>query len=337
MNKMVPNLLAAALLALALPAQGQDVVKFAVWTPEKELTYQALMKPFADAVTADSGGTLKVEMYPNGALGRNPAGQIKLMQDGVADIIWTIPSYQADRFPDNDVFELPGIIQDGKEGSYAAWRLYEQGLLRGYDNYFVVALLQAEPAAIHASSPVKRLEDLRNKKIRTTGRVQTDAAKTLGVVPVFLAITEVTESISRGVIGGAVVQPLAADDFGIARVAQHHYLVPFGSTTLCILMNKKKFESLPQKAQESILKHRGMPMSLSWGKTQREATERVVEKWQGSKSGAVVIASADEKAQFGRITQPIIDAYVKEHPNGAKLVSTLRAELEAFRAREAKN
>jgi TRAP-type C4-dicarboxylate transport system substrate-binding protein len=337
MNKMAACLFAGTLLASALPAQGQEVLKFAVWTPEKELTYQTLMKPFAEAVTADAGGTLKIEMYPNGALGRNPAGQLKLMQDGVADIIWTIPSYHPDRFPDNDVFELPGIIQNGKEGSYAAWQLYEKGLLRGYEDYFVVSLIQAEPAAIHTSFPVRRLEDLRNKKIRTTGRVQTDAAKTFGIVPVFLAITEVTESISRGVIDGAITQPLAADDFGIARVAQHHYIVPFGSTTLCILMNKKKFESLPQKAKDAILKHRGMPMSLSWGKTQGEATERVIQKWQSNSRGAVVIASANDKAQFGKLTEPLIDAYAKEQANGTKLVSALSAELEAFRLQKAKN
>lgn len=337
MKRIISALLAATFVASTLPAHGQEVVKFAVWTPEKELTYRTLMKPFADAVNADADGTIKIEMYPNGALGRNPAGQIKLMQDGVADIIWTIPAYQADRFPDNDVFELPGIIQDGKEGSYAVWRLYEQGLLRGYEDYFVVSLIQAEPAAIHSSAPITKLADLRNKKIRTAGRVQTDAAKALGVVPIYLAITEVTEAISRGVIAGAVVQPLAADDFGIAKVAQHHYLVPFGSTTLGILMNKKKFYSLPKKGQDAILKHRGMPMSLSWGKTQREATERVIQKWQGNKKGSVVIASPEEEAKFRETTQPIIDRYVNEHPNGAKLVDTLRAELKAFRTRQREN
>ena len=60
----------------------------------------------------DSGGTLDIQTFPNGALGRNPGLQSKMLQDGVADIAWVIPSYTPGVYLDDDVFELPNIIQD---------------------------------------------------------------------------------------------------------------------------------------------------------------------------------------------------------------------------------
>ncbi len=121
---------ATAFAALAAGAQGQEKLKFAVFTPDAELTHQIVMKPFVAAVNKDSGGTLLVETFPNGALGRNPGLQTKMLQDGVADIAWVIPSYTPGVYLDDDVFELPNIIQNSVEGSVAAWRLLQKGMLR---------------------------------------------------------------------------------------------------------------------------------------------------------------------------------------------------------------
>ena len=39
-----------------------------------------------------------------------------MIQDGVADIAWVIPSYTPGVYLDDDVFELPNVIQDSTEG-----------------------------------------------------------------------------------------------------------------------------------------------------------------------------------------------------------------------------
>jgi TRAP-type C4-dicarboxylate transport system substrate-binding protein len=40
-------------------------------------------------VTKASNGTLKIEVFAGGTLGRNPLQQLKLVQDGVANMAWT--------------------------------------------------------------------------------------------------------------------------------------------------------------------------------------------------------------------------------------------------------
>ncbi len=88
-------MLAAAIAAVGMAsgAQAQEKLKFAVFTPDSEMTHQVIMKPWAEKVSKESGGTLEIQTFPNGALGRNPGLQTKMLQDGVADIVWVIPSY----------------------------------------------------------------------------------------------------------------------------------------------------------------------------------------------------------------------------------------------------
>ena len=89
-------------LAWSVGAQAEATkLKFAVFTPDKEMTFVNIMKPFAEHVAKASGGTVEFELFPNGALGRNPGQQMKMVQDGVADIAWIIPSYTPGVFPDD--------------------------------------------------------------------------------------------------------------------------------------------------------------------------------------------------------------------------------------------
>ena len=48
-------------------------------------------------------------------------------------------------------------------------------------------------------------------------------------------------------------------DFGLDRVTSHHYFIRLGAVPLAVVMNRKKFESLPKAAQDAIRNH-----SLDW-------------------------------------------------------------------------
>ena len=106
MHKSLLTAAAIAALSLASSASAQEKLKFAVFTPEAEMTHQVVMKPWAERVSKESGGTLDIQTFPNGALGRNPGLQSKMLQDGVADIAWVIPSYTPGVYLDDDVFEI---------------------------------------------------------------------------------------------------------------------------------------------------------------------------------------------------------------------------------------
>src|SRR6185295_8282101 len=122
----------------------------------------------------------------------------KMLQDGVADIAWVIPSYTPGVYLDDDVFELPNIIQDSVEGSVAAWRLLQKGMLRGYEPYYMIGLFTTSPYTFHTTFKFANAEGLKGKKIRAVGTISTESIKALGAVPEGMPITQLVEAISRG-------------------------------------------------------------------------------------------------------------------------------------------
>ena len=87
--------------------------------------------------------------------------------------------------------------------------------------------------------------------------IQIEALKALGAIPVGMPPTEVPEAISRRTIDGATSQPAVVFDFGLDRVTNMHYFIRLGFVPLTIMMNRKKFESLPKVAQDAIRKYSG--------------------------------------------------------------------------------
>ena len=319
--------------ATVLPASAQQTtIKFAVFTPERERTFQVVMKPFAQQVMAASKGTLKIKLYPNGALGRHPGRQLKMVQDGVADIGWIIPAYTPGRFPDNSVFELPNIIRNSKEGSVAAWRLLKKGMLRGYDKYYVIALFTTAPYTIHMREKVGSMADLKGRKIRAVGPAMVSSIKAIGAAPEAMPFTKIVEAISRGVINGTTAHPIALHDFGVAKVAKHHYFGQLGTVNLAIVMNKKKFNSLPAAAKAAIEKYRGEAMSVAFGDMSDSRNAELKKIWAKDGQRSVVDPSAADAKKWDAALAPVVKAWVKKHPNGAKLLAALKAELAAIRA-----
>jgi len=80
----------AALAATALwgPAASAEpaTLKLSFFGPSTEVNYARMIKPWLDAVNADPAGAVKIEAYPEGALGKALPAQPQMVLDGVADI-----------------------------------------------------------------------------------------------------------------------------------------------------------------------------------------------------------------------------------------------------------
>jgi TRAP-type C4-dicarboxylate transport system substrate-binding protein len=326
--------LAAALSAapLASAAAEKTTLKFAVFTPDKEMTFTVVMKPWAQRVMKDANGTLDIQLFPNGALGRHPGKQLKMVQDGVADIAWVIPAYTPGRFPDNSVFELPALIHNSKEGSIAAWRLYKKGLLRGYEDYYMIGLFTSAPYTIHTKEKLTSMDQLKGKKIRAVGPAMVDSIKALGAAPEPMPFTKIVEAISRGRIDGTTAHPIALFDFGVSKVTSSHYFGTLGTVNLAIMMNRKKYESLPAAAKAAIDKNSGEQLSVAFGNMSDNRNAELQAMWAKDSKRTVTVPSAAEKAKWDKALAPVISHWSAKHPNGDKLLTALKAELANIRA-----
>ncbi len=324
--------MAVAAVAATAAAQDKTTLKFAIFTPDQEMTFKIVMSPFAKRVEDASQGTLKIDLFPNGALGRNPAIQSKMVQDGVADIAWVIPSYTPGVYLDDDVFELPNVIQNSVEGSIAAWRLLQKKMLRGYDPYYMVGLFVSAPYTFHTNYKVTKPDDLKGKKIRAVGAISTESIKALGAVPEGMPFTQLVEAISRGVIDGTTGHPIAVHDFGVSRVTNSHYLGKIGTVTLGIYMNQKKFDALPAPAKAALEKNRGEPLSKAFGEMSENRNKELIAEWKGDVKRAVTEPTKDQDAAWDKMLGPVITAWEAKDPRNKQLLAELQQELKGIRA-----
>lgn len=332
MRKILIAASALAATSLAAGAPAQEKLKFAVFTPDAELTHQIVMKPWAARVNKDAAGAVQIDTFPNGALGRNPGLQTKMLNDGIADIAWVIPSYTPGVYLDDDVFELPNIIQNSVEGSVAAWRLLQKGMLRGYDQYYMIGLFTSSPYTFHTNYKVTKGADLKGKKIRGVGAISTESIKALGAVPEGMPFTQLVEAISRGVIDGTTGHPIAVFDFGVHRVTTSHYLGRIGSVTLGIFMSKKKFDSLPAPAKAAIEKHRGEALSRAFGKMSEDRNAELVGEWKKDGKRTVTEPDKADAAAWDKMLSPVVSAWEGKDARNKALLAALRQELANVRA-----
>ena len=121
-------------------ANAKDLA-FSIFVPAASPTVSRVFQPWADWFNEQTAGEdVSVKLFAGGSLGRNPKAQAQMVADGVADMAITVPSYTPGVYPDYDIFELPGFATTVEEGSEAVSELQASGALRGYEDYYVVAL-----------------------------------------------------------------------------------------------------------------------------------------------------------------------------------------------------
>ena len=319
---------AAASVAVAQPAK----IKFAVFTPDREQTFLTVMKPWAEAVNKEAAGAVEIELYPNGALGRSPLQQAQMVLDGVADIGWIIASYTPGRFQENEVLELPGLFADLQEATSVFTRLVLAGKIKGYDDYFPIGLFGTAPYSLHARTPINSIADIKGKKIRASGAIEGETVKAFGAVPIGMPVTEVPEAISRGTIDGTTSHPSPLFDFGIARVTSYHFFTRLGIVPLAILMNRKKFDGLPQAGQDAIRKYSGEWTAVRFNKAIGDYNDSLVKQLQADPKRKVVFPSQAELAAMQPVFKGVIDAWTAKSPRNKELLGLVQAEIAYVRA-----
>ena len=332
---MLRIFLGAALYAAASTAAFAQPVtlKFASFTPDTEATWLNGLKPFIDAVNADPSGAVKIEAFPNGALGRNLSQQPQMVLDGVADMAFVAPGQSAGRFPDDTVFELPGLIRNVAEGSRLAEGLTSTNSLRGYSEYVVLASLMNTNINIYARRPIKSLADLKGMKVRILGAVTGQAVKELGMVPVLMPPNEVVEAIGRGTIDAMITSPSAFVDFGMERVASSTYFLELGANSFAVLMSRAKFESLPKAAQEVLLKHGGKAFNERYTRQIHANWLNMVERFKADPKRTLVFPTEADQKEADVAFAKVAKEWASQDPRNEQLLTKARQLLTEIRAK----
>jgi len=189
-------------------ALSQEVtLRFQHFISPKGSVPKFFMVPWAEKVMKDSGGRIKIEIYPAMQLGGKPPALYDQIRDGVIDGGWAIPAYTPGRFPESEAFELPFMTsKSAEQSSRAAWDYTQKYMKERFGDVHLIAVHVHGPGVIHKKGPaIKSLADFKGLKLRGPSRQANKLLETLGAIPVGMPVPAFPEALSKGVVDGGVI------------------------------------------------------------------------------------------------------------------------------------
>jgi TRAP-type C4-dicarboxylate transport system substrate-binding protein len=267
---------AGVLTAAAGRASAQDVTTLRVHliVPLTASIVAGVIVPFAQALEAESGGRLKVEIYPSMQLGGTPQSLYDQVKDGVVDFTQTVVGYTPGRFPKTETFELPFLMTDVVSTSVALQKFVEAYSMDEFADVKLLGVNTHGPGMLHTRDPVTKLEDLRGMKIRGGSPVVSDTLAKLGAEPITIAVTQVGEALTTGVIDGTTLPWDLTPILKVPELIHNHTEFPKGrglyTLAFMFVMNLAAYQALPDDLKAIIDSRAGVPMARASG----EATGR---------------------------------------------------------------
>lgn len=334
------RILTAGVAALVLggPAGAQTIeLKVQHFLPAGAPSQKALIEPWAKAVEEQSNGRIQVRIFPAMQLGGRPPQLIDQVRDGIADVVWTLPSYTPGRFPIMSVFELPFMVSDAVATSKAAQEFYQAHARAEFADVHPLLFHVHARGVIHTKGKaIKAVDDLKGLKLRAPSRPVGDALAAYGAAPVFLPVPQTPEALSKGVIDGAVVPWEVTVPLRLYELTDHHTEIAGarGLYTAVFLyaMNKKRYDSLPADLRKVIDDNSGSAISERIGKAWEDAETPGRERAR-ARGNTIATLSAAETETLRRLAEPVRAAWVEEMRKAGKDGAALLAAAEALVAK----
>jgi TRAP-type C4-dicarboxylate transport system substrate-binding protein len=331
-RRVIASLAGAVAIAAATAAAAQQpiVIKLASPSPPRSFMNTEVFQPWADEVNKASEGTLKVELHTGGTLG-NFGVMYDRVVDGVADLGFIIASFSAGKFRMHEVAALPFESTNSVEAATALWRMYEKGVTTAeFSEVRPIAIWTFANATIHSRERIRLAADVKGKKITVGNSATGRIVATLGGSPLVFRPDELYQVLQRGTADGSLINFSAVGTFKLAEVARYHVDLPLGGDPAMLIMNRKKYDSLPPKAKAAI--DRSSYLAYS-----QKVAKRTDEDWEMNRNAVkdnITPLGAQELENWKKALTPVAAAWTKEVPNGAKILASFREELKAYNAKK---
>jgi TRAP-type C4-dicarboxylate transport system substrate-binding protein len=331
------TVLAAATLALAGTGTGhaQDYTfKMHHFLSEKAPSHSAMLAPWAAQVEENSGGRIKIEIFPSMSLGGRPPELIQQVRDGVVDLAWTVNGYTPGLFPRTEVFELPNVFKnDPRAANLAMFDMFESDLKDDYAGVEVMFLHVHGGQGIQMRDKLVRSPaDFEGLKLRIPTRTGAWVIEALGASPVAMPVPDLPQALAKGVIDGAlipweIIAPLKIQEQTAYQI-EGFDKERLGTTTFQLSMNKTRWDDLPEDIQQAFRDASGRDWLTELGDVWRGTDDRGIEMAVASGNEHITLTE-DETAAFRDALAPVVDRWVAEVTangiDGAALVEKARA------------
>jgi TRAP-type transport system periplasmic protein len=238
---------------LPRPAQSQGkVIEFSFSNHQPpEYRISKVLEEWGKEIEKRSKGKVKFTFYHGGTL-TSSAKCYEGVIRGLSDIGHSALSYNPGRFPLMEVFELPGYpVFNAHLTTRIVDDIYRKFMPKELSDVHVLYMHGHMPGVLYTTNkPVRKLEDLKGLRIRTTG-ISAMTMKYLGATPVGMPKSDEYDAMQKGVVDGTLGAPSSLKGWRVAEICKYSTWVPRAgyATAFFVAMNKKKWESLSPDIQ----------------------------------------------------------------------------------------
>jgi TRAP-type C4-dicarboxylate transport system substrate-binding protein len=304
--------LAATLAIQPAHAQGKTYV-MKISLPTLNDSVHQYAKNLAAAVEKESGGRIKGEVYPASQLGPIPR-QIEGTQFGAIQCIINPPEFFVGVDERYEVMAAPGLIDSMEHGQRISDDPQVQKLMLGLGankGLHGAALFLAVPQSLNTKQAVRRLDDIKGKKIRIfASEFQFEAFKRLGATPVAMTLGDVLPAIQQGAIDGAIAGITVFTPMRFYDAAKYVTEINQPAIFLVVDYSKKWFDALPKDLQEILMRVAAREAAAI--KPEAIASYQKFRKGWVDGGGELISLPPDEQAQMMK-TLASVGADVSKH------------------------
>jgi TRAP-type C4-dicarboxylate transport system substrate-binding protein len=330
--RLIGSLVAFGAFILSLPAAAAEPVtlKFA-WPAPPNTDSHTIAMAWKDRVLQAAEGTIAIQVFPGESIART-VNVLDRISNNVVDLGFGILGPYSRQFPQSFVTQLPFACNNSTECSTAFWRSYANGLLAGeFKAFHPLALFCFTGTSLHSTKPVRRAEDMAGLKIAASGKIIADDVKLMGGSPVTITPADFYESLNRGTLQGVLISWPGAEAYKLQEVSTYHMDVPFGLFPAFVVMNHASYAKLPEAAKRAFDRHSGEVFSRAYGAGLDKSNNEAVARFKAIRGHEFVTLPAAELSRWEKVLAPVVDEWVKETPDGAKVLAGFRAEIAKIR------
>ncbi len=335
---LLASVAAPALLRSARGEAAPVTLKLHHYFSSVSSVHVRFLAPWARKLEADSGGRIRVDLFPSMQLGGAPAQLFDQLRDGTADIVWAAPSHTPGRFPKIEVFELPFVAsRRALASSKAIQDLAAANLKDEFRDIHPLCFSCRDRGVIHAKRAIQSMADIRGLELHVQNPLAAAAMAALGAQGVPMPVPQVPMALTQHVIDGCL------DPWGVVAALKLYDLkfhTEFGdqtpSTTAFVLaMNREIHDRLPRDLKAVVDANAG-PAAAAMAGAMWDADAATAAGAARERGDGFIVLSPEEALRWRKATEPVVAAWLKQmkerHVDGGKLLAGARKLIAKYAA-----
>jgi tripartite ATP-independent transporter DctP family solute receptor len=284
------------------------------------------MEKFAELVDKNSGGKLKVQVFPGGALGSDQAN-VSALQGGTLEMAAMNSGIFASLVKDFAIYDFPFLFGNPKEADAVVDGPFGKALHAKLEEKGLVGLTYYELGfreLTNSKRPVHKVEDIAGLKLRVIPNpINIDWVKALGANPTPLPFPELYAALEQGAVDGQENPVATIKGAKLNEVQKYMTLTNHQYNPQSVVISKKFWDTL-SAAEKKVLQDAASE-STQYQRTQSRA--QLQSGLEDLKKGGmqVVELSPAEVTKLRDKMKPVIEKHTASVGEGT--VKAMMAEL----------